>query len=238
MRAAVTRNLHGHVTRDIGVRIVSGELRPGDVLPPEEVLAKHMAVSRGALREAMRALSAKGLVETKTRTGTRVRKEEHWQQFDSEVLAWRCASMPTADFVKNLAEMCGIFEPAAAALASRRCTAHQFKRIESAYKAMESARSSNEWAAADFAFHEAILRATDNELMISLLPAVEASLGFYFSLPAHKDGNFKHLLPYYYKLCEAIWSRNPTLSRQAMQDVISIFRAFIVENSQKQGRCA
>jgi DNA-binding FadR family transcriptional regulator len=105
------RNLHGHVTQELGVRIVSGALRPGDALPREEVLAEQMAVSRTALREAMRVLSAKGLVEARPKVGTRVREERYWQQLDADVLAWRCASMPTADFVQKLAEMREIFEP-------------------------------------------------------------------------------------------------------------------------------
>jgi DNA-binding FadR family transcriptional regulator len=76
---------------ELGRRIVGGELRPGDVLPREELLAEQMNVSRTALREAMKVLSAKGLVETRTKVGTRVRDPRYWHQLDADVLAWRCA---------------------------------------------------------------------------------------------------------------------------------------------------
>jgi DNA-binding FadR family transcriptional regulator len=227
MRAASARNLHSHVIQELGVRIVSGALRPGEALPREEVLAEQMTVSRTALREAMRVLSAKGLIEARPKVGTRVREERYWQQLDADVLAWRCASMPTADFVQKLAEMREIFEPAAAALAARRCNTEQFEHIEAAYKAMEAARNTDEWAVADLAFHEAVLIATNNELMISLFSVVETALGSYFVLSARKSSDFKYSLPYHGKVYEAIRKHQPEVARRAMQQMIVDSRAHI-----------
>lgn len=228
MRVANTRNLHGHVTQELGARIVGGALRPGDSLPREEVLAEQMAVSRTALREAMRVLSAKGLIEARPKVGTRVREERYWQHLDADVLAWRCASMPPAAFVAKLVEMREIFEPAAAALAARRCDAAQFERIETAYRAMEAARNSDEWVQADLEFHEAVLLATNNELMISLFAVVETALGSYFVLSARKSSDFKYSLPYHGKVCEAIRRRQPEVARRAMQQTILDSRAHII----------
>lgn len=225
MRATHVRNLHGHVTQELGVRIVSGELRPGDVLPREDALAEHMAVSRTALREAMRVLSSKGLVEARPKVGTRVREERYWQQLDADVLAWRCASMPPADFVEKLVQMREIFEPAAAAFAARRCDAAQLKQIEAAYRDMEAARNSDEWAQADLRFHEAVLIATNNELMISLFSVVETALGSFFVLSARKSGDFKYSLPYHGQVFEAIRRRQPEVARRAMQQMILDSRA-------------
>lgn len=225
MRVANTRNLHGHVTQELGVRIVSGALHPGDVLPREETLAEQMTVSRTALREALRVLSAKGLVEARPKVGTRVREERYWQQLDADVLAWRCVSMPTADFVHKLVEMREIFEPAAAAFAARRCNADQFERIEAAYKAMDASRNSDEWAAADLEFHESVLVATNNELMISLFSVVETALGSYFVLSARKRSDFKYSLPYHRKVFEAIRRRQPEVARRAMHQMILDSRA-------------
>jgi DNA-binding FadR family transcriptional regulator len=234
MRPASARNLHGHVTQELGVRIVNGELRPGDALPREEVLAEQMAVSRTALREAMRVLSAKGLIEARPKVGTRVREERYWQQLDADVLAWRCASMPTADFVQKLVEMREIFEPAGAALAARRCDADQFEHIEEAYKAMEAASNSDEWAVADLAFHESVLIATNNELMISLFSVVETALGSYFVLSARKSSDFKYSLPYHRKVYEAIRKRQPEVARRAMQQMIADSRAHITGKSRSR----
>jgi DNA-binding FadR family transcriptional regulator len=225
MKASAARNLHGHVTQELGVRIVSGELRPGDALPREEALAEQMAVSRTALREAMRVLSAKGLIEARPKVGTRVREERYWHQLDADVLAWRCASMPTADFVQKLVEMREVIEPAAAAYAARRCNAEQFERLESAYQAMEASRTSDEWAEADLEFHEAVLTATNNELMISLFSVIETALGSYFVLSARKSSDFKYSLPYHRKVFEAIRRRQPDAARRAMQQMILDSRA-------------
>jgi len=220
MRVANARNLHGHVIQQLGVRIVSGQLQPGDALPREEALAEEMDVSRTALREAMRVLSAKGLVEARPKVGTRVREERYWQQLDADVLAWRCASMPPTDFVQKLAQMREIFEPAAAAFAARRRDAAQLKELETAYRAMEAARNSDEWAEADLQFHEAVLVATNNELMISLFSVVETALGSYFVQSARKTGDFKYSLPYHQQVFEAIRKRQPEMARDAMQKMI------------------
>lgn len=220
MRVANARNLHGHVTHQLGVRIVSGQLRPGEALPREEALAEEMDVSRTALREAMRVLSAKGLVEARPKVGTRVREERYWHQLDADVLAWRCASMPPADFVQKLAQMREIFEPAAATFAARRRDAAQLKALETAYLAMEAAHNSDEWAQADLQFHEAVLVATNNELMISLFSVVETALGSYFVQSARKSGDFKYSLPYHQQVFEAIRKRQPEAARDAMQKMI------------------
>jgi DNA-binding FadR family transcriptional regulator len=221
MRVASTRNLHGHVTQELGVRIVSGELRPGEALPREESLAEQMAVSRTALREAMRVLAAKGLVEARPKVGTRVREERYWQQLDADVLAWRCASMPPADFVRKLGQLREIFEPAAASLAAQRCNALQLKQIETAYRAMEAAQNTDEWAAADLQFHEAVLVATHNELMVSLFSVVETALGSFFVQSARKSRDFKYSLPYHRQVFEAIRRREPEMARHAMQRMIA-----------------
>lgn len=220
MRVANTRNLHGHVIHQLGVRIVGGQLRPGEVLPREETLAEQMAVSRTALREAMRVLSAKGLVEARPKVGTRVREERYWQQLDADVLAWRCASMPPADFVQKLVQMREIFEPAAAAFAARRRDAEQLQQLETAYLAMEAARNSDEWAEADLQFHEAVLIATNNELMISLFSVVETALGSFFVQSARKSRDFKYSLPYHRQVYEAIRRCQPEVARVAMQQMI------------------
>ncbi|GLQ93976.1 FadR/GntR family transcriptional regulator [Dyella acidisoli] len=225
MRVANARNLHGHVTQQLGIRIVSGQLQPGEALPREEALAEQMEVSRTALREAMRVLSAKGLVEARPKVGTRVREERYWHQLDADVLAWRCASMPPADFVQKLGQMREIFEPAAAAFAARRRDAAQLKELELAYRAMEASRNTDEWAEADLQFHEAVLVATNNELMISLFSIVETALGSFFVQSARKSRDFKYSLPYHQQVFEAIRRRQPEVARDAMQKMIVDSRA-------------
>ncbi|MFC5740339.1 FadR/GntR family transcriptional regulator [Dyella tabacisoli] len=215
------RNLYGHVMQEIGQRIVSGKVRPGEVLPREETLAENLQVSRTALREAMKVLSAKGLIESRAGVGARVLEERFWNQLDADVLTWRCASMPTDDFVDKLVEMREIIEPAAAAAAARRRTAEQLADIETAYKAMDAAQTLDAWAEADLQFHDAVLQAAGNELMSSLFSVVESALGTFFVLSARTASNFKYSLPHHQKVLEAIRRKQPDVARKAMLAMIA-----------------
>jgi DNA-binding FadR family transcriptional regulator len=233
VKPMAVRNLHNQVIHELGRLIVGGELAPGEGLPREELLAERMHVSRTALREAMKVLSAKGLIESRQKTGTRVRDTIHWNQLDADVLAWRCASMPTEDFVEKLVEMREIIEPAAAAAAARRRTAEQLARIETAYAAMDAATNLDEWTEADLAYHEAVLHATNNELMISLFSVIETTLGTYFVLSARTASNFKYSLPHHKKVLDAIRRRQPEVARQAMDRMVADSRSNIRRHARK-----
>jgi DNA-binding FadR family transcriptional regulator len=219
------RNLHGHVVQVLGQRIVSGALKPGEVLPPEATMADEMDVSRTSLREAMKVLSAKGLVEARPKVGTRVRDARFWNQLDADVLAWRCSSMPTMDFVEKLSEMREIIEPAAAASAARHRTAVQLKRMQTAFDDMEAAPDRESWTHADVDFHEAILAATGNELLISLFSVIEMALSSYFSMSARTTTNFKYSLPQHRTVLQAIRDKDHEGAHKAMLKVISDTRA-------------
>src|SRR5262249_1123616 len=87
--AARVRSAHSLVTRGMGRGIRRGEYPVGAVLPGPPELMDHFGVSRTALREALQTLAAKGLVAAKTRIGTRVLDESHWNMFDPDILFWR-----------------------------------------------------------------------------------------------------------------------------------------------------
>ncbi|RCS28616.1 FadR family transcriptional regulator [Rhodanobacter denitrificans] len=215
------RSLYGHVMHELGQRIVSGKVKPGEILPREETLAESLHVSRTALREALKVLSAKGLIESRTGVGARVLEERSWNQLDADVLGWRCASMPTDDFVDKLVEMREIIEPAAAATAARRRTAAQLAAIDEAYRAMDAANTLEEWTEADLLFHDAVLHATSNELLQSLFSVVETALGAFFTLSARNASNFRYSLPHHQKVLEAIRRKQPEVARKAMQAMIA-----------------
>lgn len=222
---AATRSLHAQVIEDIGESIVSGVLQPGDALPGEAQLATQMAVSRTVLREALKVLAAKGLIETRQKTGMRVRDPRHWNHLDADVLAWRCAAMPTDDFVDKLVEMRAIIEPAAVAAAARRREPAQLDAIGAALEAMEESTTLDEWAVADLRFHEAVLAATNNELLSSLFGVIEAALGTFFVMSARTAKNFKYALPHHRAVYEAIRRRRPNEAAAAMQAMIADSRA-------------
>jgi DNA-binding FadR family transcriptional regulator len=92
-RAYPGRGLHGRVIRELGLRIVGGALPPGSSLPNEDELGAELGVSRTVVREAVKVLLAKGLVEVRPRTGTRVRPRRSWHLLDPDVVAWQFQSI-------------------------------------------------------------------------------------------------------------------------------------------------
>lgn len=224
MKPVAARNLHSQVVQQLGQLIVGGTLAPGEGLPREDILAEKLAVSRTALREAMKVLVAKGLIESRQRTGARVREAIHWKQLDQDVLAWRCASMPADDFVDKLVEMRELIEPGAAAAAAKRRTTAQLAALKAAYEGMAAAENLDAWAEADLAFHETMLQATNNELMVSLFTVIETALAQYFLLSARNAGDFKAALPHHEAVLEAIRRRQPEAARQAMFDMVALSR--------------
>jgi DNA-binding FadR family transcriptional regulator len=224
-KAAMTRNLHGQVVEEIGSAIVGGKLHPGDPLPGEAQLAAQMEVSRTILREALKVLAAKGLIETRQKTGMRVRDPRFWNHLDPDVLTWRCAAMPTEDFVGKLVEMREIIEPAACMAAARRRDPEQLAAIGEALDAMEESADLDAWAEADLRFHESVLAATNNELLSSLFSVIETALATFFVMSARSAKNFKYALPHHRAVYEAIRRRRPNEAAQAMRTMIEDSRA-------------
>src|ERR687887_1744910 len=130
------RGLHGAVVHEIGVRILDGELKPGDTLPDNGSLTES-EVSRTVVREAIKVLAAKGLVESRPKTGTRVRRREDWNLLDPDVLAWLQDDDVSEEMLRKLTEVRRIIEPAAAELAAARAGAREIAAMQNAFVQME-----------------------------------------------------------------------------------------------------
>lgn len=156
----------GRLIGALGERIVRGAIRPGELLPREPELMREFAVSRTSVREAIKVLSAKGLVETRQKVGTRVRARELWTIFDTDVLAWQSAGGMGDEILKDLLEMRQVIEPAAARFAASRASLEDIVRIERACREMgEAASDPAGYTRADVAFHMAVFAASKNMLM-------------------------------------------------------------------------
>jgi DNA-binding FadR family transcriptional regulator len=177
---SLKRNLREQVVDEIGGEIASGRLKPGDVLPSEEVLLGRYNVSRTVLREALNVLTGKGILDARPKRGTRVRPRNEWSQLDPVVLGWQRAARPGAasdDGLDALMEVRRIVEPGAAALAAQRGTEEDFAAIEEAYVAMERAGQSAEaFMEADLAFHTACLYAAKNDLLAPIAHAIRSEM--------------------------------------------------------------
>jgi DNA-binding FadR family transcriptional regulator len=168
------RGLHGELVHRIGVQIMRGELGPGDAIPADELSAE-LGLSRTVLREAVKVLAAKGLVEARPKTGTRVRPRAAWNLLDPDVLAWRSEASPDGDFFRNIVELRRIVEPEAAKLAAERATDAEIAAIEAVFAQMEAAVDDlDTFLEHDLLFHELILEGCHNELLAHMAGTMRA----------------------------------------------------------------
>jgi DNA-binding FadR family transcriptional regulator len=171
------------VVAELGAQILAGRHRPGETLPREGDLAADFGVSRTSLREAVKVLSAKGLLESRPRTGVRVRPREDWNLLDPAVLSWHPDLTGDRDLMRSLIETRRVIEPPAAAMAAARATAADLARIEAACLGIEAAYPSDAEAGveADVAFHRAVIDASGNIVLARLIGAIEAALRAVFA---------------------------------------------------------
>jgi DNA-binding FadR family transcriptional regulator len=209
-------NLHGQVVHKLGERIAGGHYAPGKVLPNEEELCIELGVSRTALREAIKVLAAKGLLESRPRIGTKVREQKWWSQLDPDVLTWRCSKTPDAAFLEELTEMREIIEPAAAQLAARHRSAAQMAEMDKALLAMTNAQTLEDWVSADLAFHRAILDASGNMLLRPLATLIGSALESLLGLSARKAEDFRIGLPQHARVRDAIYGKDTLAASNAM----------------------
>ena len=205
--------------------IVGGRFRPGDTLPIEPALGEELAVSRTVVREALKALNAKGLVVTGPRVGTRVRPFSDWNLFDPDVLDWRMAAGVDEAFVRDLLELRLAIEPAAARLAARFADGRDTEAIGAAYRGMvDGVAGRGSYLVADLAFHESVLRATHNQFIAGLVPAFSALLRVSFRLSVKNRASARASLPMHKRLADAIVARDPAAADRATTTLIESAR--------------
>ena len=219
------RSAHGQIAHAIGQSILRGELAPGEILPSETALGQEFGVSRTALREAIKVLAAKGMVESRTKIGTRVRERGHWNMLDPDVLSWSLASHDADDYANSITEMRYILEPAGAALAAERATPAQKQRIRDAYEGMAVAGDDEEASIPhDLLFHQSILEATGNAFLASMGHVIESALAFSFKLSAQAPGNRLHSLPLHKAVLDQIEKGDARGAQAAMLRLLETTR--------------
>lgn len=151
--------------------------RPDAILPGEAALLEEFGVSRSVLRDAIKSLESKGMLEARQRRGTFVTSRPQWNMLDAEVLGWIAESGADPDFLIRLTELRMIVEPGACSLAARNVDDDGMQRVEASYARMvASVDDQAGWVAADRDFHLALLMATKNEYLGSIGTAISAAL--------------------------------------------------------------
>ncbi len=217
------RNLHSDVLWELGFAIVSEQYPSGTILPPDSELLERFSVSRTVLREALKTLAAKGLIEARARIGTRVLPKERWNLFDADVLAWHFELGPDVAFLRSLAEVRIGIEIEAAALAAERAAPEQAERLLRSVDKMESAENPADFARYDLEFHKVVAEASGNPFMASISALVEMALtaAFTISSPVNDPAALAITVSVHRRIAEAIRDGDPQAARNAMRDAIA-----------------
>ena len=170
-----SRGVHGQTVEAIARRVLSGGLPQGATLDLVALQAE-LDVSLTALRESLKVLAAKGLVDARQKRGTYVRPRADWNLLDPDVLRWQFSAQADVSLLRSLHEVRTIVEPAAVRLAAERHTEEDLARLDDALAAMSVAADPQSAVDADLAFHRALLDATHNELLTRMQTVLESAL--------------------------------------------------------------
>jgi DNA-binding FadR family transcriptional regulator len=215
--------LHGAIARDLGLQIVAGRYRPGHVLDGEIDASDRLEVSRTAYREAVRILAAKGLVESRPKVGTRVSLPERWHLLDPDVLSWIFEREPNDRLLSALFELRRIVEPQAAALAAERRNEADLAAMAQALAGMkEHSLTVQAGRVADQSFHAALLRASGNAFVASLISSIEAAVTWTTIFKQRHDQLARDPVPDHVRVYEAVRAGNPAAAQRAMTALLDL----------------
>jgi DNA-binding FadR family transcriptional regulator len=220
---SLARNLHSDVLWELGFAIVSGHYPEGSILPPDSDLLDRFGVSRTVLREALKTLAAKGLIEARARIGTRILPRNRWNLFDADVLAWHFELGPDVSFLRSLAEVRIGIEIEGAALAAERASAEQAEALHAWVDRMAEAETPADFARHDLEFHKAVAEASGNPFMASISALVEMALtaAFTISSPVSDKAALADTVGVHRRIAQAIGDKQPENARQAMREAIA-----------------
>jgi DNA-binding FadR family transcriptional regulator len=214
-------SLSYRVAEELGRAIVGGDFVPDDALPTEAELCQKFGVSRTAVREAVKMLSAKGLISSKPRRGIRVMPAEDWNLFDFDLLKWSLEGRPSREILIEFFQLRLAVEPEAAVLAARYASPEDKGRISAA---LERMRETNEFSesgiTADLDFHVSLLYATKNRFYIRLRDFIRTALNvaIQFTTPASKS--YDDVVAAHEKVLRAIEAGDVERARMSMRTLI------------------
>ena len=224
------KNVHGNTVDHLGEAIVAGRYGVGASIPPEPILCIELGVSRTVVREAVKSLIAKGLMTTGPKVGTRVLSEDHWNWFDPDVITWQSKAGLTPEFLRDLQDLRRVVEPAAMRLAAKRATPKDIAEIEDAYAGMKRAvEGGGDYVTYDLRFHQGLLRACGNRMLVQMSKALGALLRTSFEISTRrKDGPLKSL-PLHREVLDAVIAHDADRAEKAICVLIDGARTDIEE---------
>ena len=226
--------LHARVVDALVPMIVGGKLAPGSLLPTEPEMGTRFGVSRSVVREALRVLGAKGLVDVRHGSGTRVTSSDRWDPLDPAVLGALRLGSPSATVLHDLLEARTIVECAVAALAAERADAGEHAALDDALAIMRASLDDPpRYVTGDSAFHLTLLRAARNRVLERMAQPMHELLSYAQALTDAIPGVLSRALAEHEAIAAAVVRRDAPGAREAMRvhlahtqrDVIAITEA-------------
>ena len=211
------KNVHGNTVDFLGEAIVGGRYPVGGTIPPEPLLCEELGVSRTVVRESIKSLVAKGLIVTGPKVGTHVLPEDQWNWFDPDVISWQSRAGLTPEFVRDLQDLRRVVEPAAVLLAAQRATPHDIAQIEEAFTGMKRAvEEGGDYVTFDLRFHQGLLRASHNRMLVQMSKALSALLRTSFEISTSKKDGPKSSLHLHRAVLDAVIAQNLIAAEKAI----------------------
>ncbi|TCU54460.1 GntR family transcriptional regulator [Novosphingobium sp. PhB57] len=218
--------LHHAVAQRLATHVVNGDYPPGHVFPAEVEHAELLGVSRSVLREAFRMLTAKGLVSSRPKAGTRVNERRKWNLLDPDVLSWQIQCGASDEFLRDLFELRMVVEPQAAEMAALRRDERQLLDMANALDSMERyTLTSPKGRAADIRFHELLMEATRNEMLLALSNSISTAIASTTAIKHGMQDSPRDPMPEHHALYAQIAEGNPAKARKAMITLIELAHA-------------
>jgi DNA-binding FadR family transcriptional regulator len=216
------KNMLGSALDHLGESIVAGRYAQGAALPPEPLLGEELGVSRTVVREAVKSLSAKGLLSTGPKVGTRVLPREAWNWFDPAVVGWQSKAGITPEFLRDLQDLRRIIEPQAVRLAAQRASAAQVQAMRNAFNGMSAAalHGQGDYVQHDVAFHAVLLQASGNLLLVQMSKALSALLQTSFEVSTQSASGPVGSLPLHGQVLEAVAAGDADAAERAITRII------------------
>ncbi|MEB8336922.1 FadR/GntR family transcriptional regulator [Streptomyces endophyticus] len=221
MASYTGRGVHGHVVHTLGARVVGGALPEGATVDLR-LLGEELGVSITVMREAMKVLAGKGLVDARQKRGTFVRERRYWNLLDADIIRWQMESGRGQRMMRDLADVRSIIEPAAAHRAALGRTGEDLSALEAALEAMSQARTGTDQdaAEADAAFHRALLNATGNEMLARMDLLLEPGLRERDRV-VHAHNQDDDPVPSHRAVFEAVRDQDPARAELTMLDLLA-----------------
>lgn len=220
-------NVHDRLARSIGERILAGEFAPGTLLPNEAEWGRIYDVSRTAVREAIKTLTGKGLLLSRPKIGSRVEPRDRWSLLDRDVLLWHRSAIDRRSFAASTQEARRIIEPGIVELAAKKRSAEQLEILVASLEAMRKAKSVPDLVAADVGFHNALLQAANNALMMPFGILIEQALSSLFDYTTERNPKIGIAVKLHEDVVRAIAAQDAKSARSAMIKLIDDTDAII-----------